>query len=289
MNPLGVHALVWVGGWNPQQARHAVASTAAAGFDLIEIPVLDPASIDPALTRDLLAEHGLRAACSLGLTFDTDVSSEDAQTVQAGRDQLAAALKVTAGLGADHLGGVLYSALAKYGHPATSQGCRNAVDSLKSLADQAGAHGITLGLEVVNRYESNLLNTAEQALAFLDQIGADNVVVHLDTYHMNIEEPDFAAPVALCGDKLGYVHVGESNRGYLGTGTVDFTEFFAALGSVNYTGTVTFESFSSAVVHPSLSNTLGVWRNLWQDGADLAAHARGFMERGLQHSASATA
>ena len=281
MNPLGVHALVWVGGWSPDQARHAVAATAEAGFDLIEIPVLDPGSVDPSLTRDLLAEHGLRSSCSLGLDFQTDVSSEDPETVRRGRDLLAAALKVTAGIGADYLGGVVYSALAKYPGPPTAAGRRHAVQTLAWLADQAGEFGITVGLEVVNRYESNLINTAEQALALLDEIDADNLRVHLDTYHMNIEETDFAAPVALCGDKLGYVHVGESNRGYLGTGTIDFGQFFSALRSVGYNGTITFESFSSAVVHPSLSNTLAVWRDLWHDGADLAAHAHAFLRSGL--------
>jgi D-psicose/D-tagatose/L-ribulose 3-epimerase len=90
-----------------------------------------------------------------------------------------------------------------------------------------------------------------------------------------------AAPVALCGQRFGYVHVGESHRGYLGTGTVNFAEFFAALCAAGYTGTITFESFSSAVVHPTLSNTLAVWRNLWQDGADLASHARKFIAAGL--------
>ena len=73
------------------------------------------------------------------------------------------------------------------------------------------------------------------------------------------------------------MHVGESHRGYLGTGTIDFPEFFSALRTSGYQGPVTFESFSSAVVHPELSNTLAVWRNLWSDGADLAQHAYDFM------------
>jgi D-psicose/D-tagatose/L-ribulose 3-epimerase len=281
MNLVGVHALVWTGGWGPAEARYAIASTAQAGFDLIEIPVLDPASIDPGMTRGLLAEHGLRAACSLGLGFDTDVSSENLDTVRRGQDLLASAVTLTASLGADYLGGVFYSALGKYGAPATAAGRRNAVESLRRLAAQAAALDVTLGLEIVNRYESNLINTAEQALTLIDEIGADNIVVHLDTYHMNIEEASFAAPVALCGERLGYVHVGESNRGYLGTGTVNFAEFFTALRTAGYTGTITFESFSPAVVHPTLSNTLAVWRSLWQDGADLASHARKFIADGL--------
>jgi D-psicose/D-tagatose/L-ribulose 3-epimerase len=281
VNTLGVHALVWVGGWNEADARRAVEATAAAGFDLLEIPVLDPATVDAGLTRKLLEEHRLQSACSLGLRFDADISSSDPDIARRGRELLAGALGVTRDLGASHLTGVLYSALGKYPGPATPKGRRHCVESLAWLAERAAADGITLGVEVVNRYESNLLNTAEQALAIIDEVGAANLVVHLDTYHMNIEERDFATPVELCGPRLGYVHVGESNRGYLGTGTVDFGQFFTALRTVGYEGVITFESFSSAVVSPTLSNTLAVWRNLWDDGEDLARAARRFVLDGL--------
>lgn len=155
---------------------------------------------------------------------------------------LAAALDVTRELGASHLTGVIYSALGKYPGPATPQGGRHRVESLAWLADRAAADGVTLGVEVVNRYESNLLNTAEQALALLDEVGADNLVVHLDTYHMNIEERDFATPVERCGERLGDVHVGEGNCGYLDTGTIDFEQFFAALRGVGYQGVITFQT-----------------------------------------------
>ncbi|MDQ1607183.1 MAG: D-psicose/D-tagatose/L-ribulose 3-epimerase, partial [Microbacteriaceae bacterium] len=118
-------------------------------------------------------------------------------------------------------------------------------------------------------------------LVFIDEIGHDNVSVHLDTYHMNIEEAGLLAPVLDVGGRLGYVHIGESHRGYLGSGTVDFGSFFRGLGRIGYDGPVVFESFSSAVVNANLSNTLGIWRNLWQDSADLAAHANTFIRNQL--------
>jgi D-psicose/D-tagatose/L-ribulose 3-epimerase len=98
---------------------------------------------------------------------------------------------------------------------------------------------------------------------------------------MNIEENGLVEPVQQAGPRLGYLHIGESHRGYLGTGNVDFRSLFAAVRDSGYAGPVTFESFSSAVVHPSLSNVLGVWRNLWEDSRDLAAHAHAFMAEGL--------
>lgn len=281
MNALGVHALVWAGDLSPESTRHVLSQTRAAGYDLAELSLHGPKLMDLALTRDLLQEHGLRVGCSRGLTFEADVSSEDPAVVARGVAMLEEGVDITHRIGGSYFGGILYGAMAKYGHPCTPRGRAHAIESVRRIADFAGERGVTLGLEVVNRYESNLLNTATQALRMIDEIGRPNVVVHLDTYHMNIEEVDFTQPVLACGSKLGYVHIGESHRGYLGSGNVDFTQFFKALAQVGYSGVVTFESFSSAVVNEQLSNALGIWRNLWSDGMDLAVHAREFMTRGL--------
>jgi D-psicose/D-tagatose/L-ribulose 3-epimerase len=206
--------------------------------------------------------------------------------VQAGERLLRQAADVVRDLGGDYLCGVIYCNLGKYAGPPTARGRANSVQAIQRLADHAAASGISLGIEVVNRYESNLFNTARQALAFLDEVDRSNVYVHLDTYHMNIEEPDMVSPVLRCADRLGYVHVGESHRGYLGSGSVDYAGFFRALAQVGYTGTITFESFSSTVVSPVLSNMLAIWRNLWEDSGDLARHARSFIDDQLRAVAS---
>lgn len=280
-NPLGIHALVWAGGWSPEEAELAISSTARAGFDLIEIPALDPSRIDVASTRTMLERHGLQAGVSLGLAPDTDINSEDVAMVDRGREVLMRALEVSSGVGSTYLGGVIFGAMTKYSGPTTERSRANSVSVIKELAQEAKGSGTTIGLEFVNRYESNLLNTAQQTLDYLDLVGEDNVVVHADVYHMNIEESDFRTPILACGDRLGYVHVGESHRGYLGTGSINFPEFFGALKEVGYAGPITFESFSSAVVDPLLSNTLAIWRNLWSDSDDLAAQAHAFITAGL--------
>ncbi|MEJ2632413.1 MAG: sugar phosphate isomerase/epimerase [Acidihalobacter sp.] len=285
-NRLGIHALVWTGGWNAQQCRKAVMRTAECGYDLIEIPLLNPASVDVAMTRRVLDEAGLSATCSLGLGADTDISSENPEVAARGERLLNEALSVARDVGAGYLGGVIFGALHKYSQPISVRGRNNALEVLRRLADRARASDMVLGLEVVNRYESNMLNTAEQALEFLDDLGETGVGVHLDTYHMNIEEADFIEPVRLCGERLCYVHVGESHRGYLGAGTVDFEGFFGALREIGYSGTITFESFSSAVVDPVLSNTLAIWRDPWRDSVDLAQQARAFVLDRLRIPAS---
>jgi D-psicose/D-tagatose/L-ribulose 3-epimerase len=291
-NPLGIHAAVFAGGWSPRERRAAAARARKAGYDVLEIPALDPAAIDIADTRAVLEDHGLAGVCSLGLDFDADISNPDPDVAARGEARLLAALDVAAGLGrgakagggvlgGGFLGGVIYSALGKYDRPMDPRGRDSMVTILRRLAARAADHGVTLGLEAVNRYESNAINTCARAVQVIEDIGAGNVVVHLDVYHANIEEASIAQAVADCGDHLGYVHVGESHRGYLGSGSADLDGLFRALLETGYSGTVTFESFSRAVVSADLSDRLGVWRDLWEDGDDLAAHAHAYMSARL--------
>ena len=274
----GGHALVWAGDWSPAGARAAISGAARAGYDYVEVALLDPWSVDTAMTKDLLTEYGVRAHASLGLSFETDVTSTNPAVVAKGDELLRKATDVLHALGGTELCGVLYSALGKYPGPASKESYANSVSAMQRLGDYAADKGITVSLEVVNRYETNIMNTGLEGLAFLDQVNRSNVLLHLDTYHMNIEEDGMEKSVLAAGDRLGFVHIGESHRGYLGTGNVDFDTFFKALKKINYQGPITFESFSSAVVDKALSNALCVWRNLWSDSDDLASTALKFMK-----------
>lgn len=289
-NRLGLHALVWTGEWTPPAVETACAGTAETGFEILEVPLLAPEEVDVEMTAATLARHDLTATCSLGLDFDTDISSTDPEVVERGAALLRQAVDVTAGLGANYLGGPIYSAMAKYTSAPTDAGRSNAVEVLRDVAAEGARHGIQIGLEPVNRYESNLVNTVGQALDMIQDIGADNVVVHLDTYHANIEEHDLAAAItaAAAAGRLGYVHVGESHRGYLGTGSVDWTTCFDTLREVAYDGPIVFESFSSQVVSARFAAALGVWRDLFTDSRDLASHAHQFLQHQLSQRAEDT-
>jgi D-psicose/D-tagatose/L-ribulose 3-epimerase len=274
----GGHALVWAGDWSAEGARAAISGAARSGYDYVEIALLDPWKVDTAMTRDLLAEYGVRAHASLGLSPTTDVTSTDASIIAKGDELLRKATDVLHDLGGTELCGVLYCSLQKYPGPASRENRANSVAAMQRLSDYAADKGINVNFEVVNRYETNIMNTGIEGLAFLDEVNRPNTFIHLDTYHMNIEEDGMEKSVIAAGDKLGFVHIGESHRGYLGSGNVDFDTFFAALKKINYKGPITFESFSSAVVDPALSNALCVWRNLWSDSDDLASTALSFMK-----------
>lgn len=281
-NPVGIHALVWTGDTSRQSIELAAQHSLEAGFDLLELSLHDLASLDTQHARGVFERSGLKVACSRGLAPDADVSSENPATVRRGAELLMASLTATAGLGAKVLTGALYSAFGKASRPVSAKGRANAVAVLKDLAKEAAAVDVVLGLEVCNRYETSVINTARGALTLADAIGADNVMIHLDTYHMNIEEDDLVRPLHDVGDRLGYVHIGENHRGVLGSGHIDFTGFFHALDDIGFAGPITFETFSSAIVAEGLSHDLAIWRNLWTDGTAVARQARAFIAAQLE-------
>jgi len=276
-SPIGCHGLVWTGNFDAAGIVSSIEKTKAAGFDLIEFPMMDPFTFDSAIARTALEAAGLAATASLGLPEHADISSDDPAVVAAGVELLQASLERTAEMGGTVMCGVLYGSMRKHMAPLSERGRANSIEAISRLADQAETLGVRLSLEVVNRYESNVFNTGREALRFLTAVDRNIVSVHLDTYHMNIEESDLFQPFLDTSAQLGYVHIGESHRGYLGTGSVDFNSAFRALHRIGYTGPIVFESFSSAVVSPTLSNTLGIWRNLWTDSEDLGAHANRFI------------
>jgi len=286
-NPLGIHAGVWVGDWTEASARYAIESSAQAGYDLIEIPAVDPRSTDVEHTVRLLASNGIDAVVSLALDATTDINTEDAAVSARGEELLSRTVDFARDIGARYIGGVTYSAMVKYTHPATAASRQNSLAVLRRIAAKAQASGITIGVEYVNRYESNLLNTAAETVCFIEELGADNVALHLDTFHANSEELSLADAVRDAGALLGYIHASESHRGHLGTGILDFPGLFRQLALSGYTGPITFESFSS-VIHPrETANTIGIWRDPWTDPAVAAGNAHAFL--GAQLAAAALA
>ena len=283
MDKLGIHAFVWTGSSREKDLEAATLRAKECGYSLIEFPRLDPGKFSVASFAKRLRELEMKVAVTMGLSPDADVSSEDPAVVKRGEAALDEAVAVTRDLGGTKLGGIIYSAHAKYRSMPTRKGWENSAGVLGRVAERAKAAGVALELELVNRFETNLLNTTAQGLAFIRDTGSDNVFLHLDTFHMNIDEPDLAMAIRMAGKKLGYFHVGESNRGYLGSGTNDFGAIFDALVAIGYDDYVTFESFSSEVVDRDLSITCAIWRNPWGDGDNvkLAKHARGFIESKL--------
>lgn len=282
MSKIGVHSFVWSAGSSQGELEKALENTHQLGYKLIEFSYLDPRQVDVKWLSRRLGELGLDVAISMGLPPEGDISSADPAIVTHGVDILDRAVALVRDLGGTKLAGILSSAHGKQEHSLSRKGWDTSVAALSKVAERAKAAGVTLNLEIVNRFESNMLNTAAQGMAYIRDTGASNVLLHLDTFHMNIEEADVGLAIRHAADKIGYLHIGESHRGYLGTGTIDFPAIFDALTAIGWDDYVTFESFSTTIVDKDLSLKTAIWRNLWDDNVALARHAHRFIELGLE-------
>jgi D-psicose/D-tagatose/L-ribulose 3-epimerase len=256
----GAHALIWAGEWTREGAGRVISRAAEAGLDFVEIPLLDPSSIDVEHTRSLLEDYALGCSCSLGLPQEFHLPSNP----EGARHFLDRAVEAAAALGSPLLTGPLYTHVGTLsGRPPEPEELETVSRVLKGTARSAAEYGVEIGIEAINRYETYLVNLASQASELLDRIDEPNVFVHLDTYHMNIEEKGFYAPITGLGSRLGYIHLSESDRGTPGTANVDWDEVFRGLKDVDYGGALALESFSAA--NETLMGATALWRDVVGD------------------------
>lgn len=255
MPRLGLHSLAFTPLWNPGDADRLLPPLTAHGVTVIETPLLDPKNYDSLGTRRAAERNNVEIVCSLGLPAEIDIVQRPAEAVE----YLAFALQVARDAGAGSLSGVTYGTIGKTsGAPATEQESDAICRLVERVAQKARDLNMRLGLEPCNRYETHLLNTARQTAEIIERVGAENVFIHLDTYHMNIEEAGMEAGFADAGEHLGYVHLSESNRGVPGRGTLDWDATFKGLSEVGFQGTMTLESF--VYLAPEIAAGLAVWR-----------------------------
>lgn len=279
MRRLGIHSFVWTNGQTQDGLEMALEKSAEHGYRMIEFAYLRPELFNLDRLAKKAQDLDVEIVVTMGLPADADVSSENQAAVAKGAQLLSNAVKAVRDIGGIRLGGILFSMHGKYDTMPTRAGWMNSAEAVAATADVANDCGVQIVLEVVNRFESNLLNTTAQGLQFLKDTGRDDVFLHLDTFHMNIEEADPAGAIRMAGEKVAYFHFNENYRGYLGTGTINFPPIFDALVDINYDRDIVFESFSSKIVDESLSRVCGIWRDTWDDNNPLAAHARLFIEQ----------
>lgn len=274
---LGIHAMAWTPHWS-DDSLPLIDRVADLGLDFIEIPLMGIDDVHPGPIRVRLDGAGIDVVTSTVLSESTDITSPDPAVRAAGLAYLRRCVEVTAELGAPQFSGVIYGMHGK--RPRERPGRQEwewSAECLARLAEYAAEAGITLGLEPVNRYESPLINTCEQALRLAEMIGAANIKIHLDTYHMNIEEKSWRDPVALAGERLCHFHLCENDRGIPGSGLVDWEELFGALGKLHYKGYAGLESFVD-VSGDMVAGTC-VWRDLAPSGDVLVNEGTAFLRR----------
>jgi D-psicose/D-tagatose/L-ribulose 3-epimerase len=254
------HAYAWTSSWSNDDLG-MLARARDLGLDYVEIPLMEPDAVDAAAIRAAAAQADIGIVTSIAVTDHADPSSEDERIRAAATTLLNRCVDLTAEMGSILFSGVIYSAIGRRLDRSPDEGdyARSAA-VLKDVARRAAAHGITIAIEPVNRYETFLVNTAAQALELVRMIDEPNVAVHLDTFHMNIEEDDFHDAVASVTGELAHFHLVESHMGMLGHGTVDWDGVFRALAEADYRGIVGFESFSD--INAAIRAGTPIWRDL---------------------------
>lgn len=281
---LGIHAYAWCSQWS-NETLGLIDRVKRLGLDFIEIPLMCLDTLDASAVRTRLLETGLDACTSTVLLGDTDISSDDPAIRARGIAYLKDCVRATHAIGATSFSGVIYAQHVKpeARRPSRATWERSAA-ALREVADLADGLGVTLGIEPVNRYESHLVNTCAQARHLKALIDRSNVLIHLDTYHMNIEEKSFYEATKLAGDDLVHYHLCENDRGIPGTGLVDWDGIFRALAEMRYTGYAALESFVDCTDN---MNTW-VWRQLAPDGDTLVREGVAFI-RSMQQRYGLTA
>lgn len=251
----GVHTAMWAMEWNREAAEFAIPEAVKHKIDFLEITMLDPEGVDADHTRSLLEKNEVECVCSLGLPLDKLPTNNP----EGALEFLTMALDKSHAIGAKAMSGVIYGGIGQRTGVAPTQ---DEIDATARVVEKAAAYaaklGMGYGLEAVNRYENHILNTSEQGIALIERIGAPNVFLHLDTYHMNIEEKGIANGILKAREHLGYIHLSASDRGTPGCDTVAWDEVFAALAAIGFKGGMAMESFIT--VPPQVASALSVWR-----------------------------
>jgi D-psicose/D-tagatose/L-ribulose 3-epimerase len=277
MAKLGLHTFAAAPKWDLAAMRTLLPKFAAHKVRALEIPLLDPAEIDVAATRALVEETGIEPVCSLGLPGGIDVIADP----EAGLAFLEPAFEVASGVGAFALAGVTYGTIGRIsGAPRTQREFDGTARFIDKAAKGAARHGLRLGIEPCNRYETHIMNTGADGRAYCEAVGAENVFIHLDTYHMNIEERSYAQGIRDCGEFLGYVHLSESNRGAPGMGTIGWEEVYRTLVEVGFDGITTLESMNH--VHPAIASALAIWHPVAANPDDVIDMGLPFLHRAAE-------
>lgn len=244
----GIYYSYWETAWKADFIPY-VKKVKELGFDILEVACHHFLDMDDDYLLRLKAEaeaQGIILTGGYGPDAAHNISSADPAISKAAIDKYEATFKKMYLTGVKKLGGGLYSYWpADYSKPIDKAGdLKRSIENMRIVADMAAAYDITLGMEVLNRFEGYLLNTCEEAVDYIDRVGRDNVKIMLDTFHMNIEEDSFVDAIRLAGDKLGHLHVGEANRRppFAG-GRMPWEEIGKALHEIGYTGDVVMEPF----------------------------------------------
>ena len=276
MREIGVNTWVWTSPLTDADVAAMLRRIAGMGFDAVELPLENPGDLTVEVVRDALEETRLTPYVVGAMAPGRDLV--DAAHVAATQDYLRACIDFAAGVGATSVCGPFYSATGRVWRMDADQratayaGVRT---HLEPVVEHALGQGVRLGIEPLNRYETSLVNTVEQALTAFEPLLGDGLGLALDTYHLNIEERSSADAVRTAGPHLAHVQVCGSDRGAPGGDQTDWPALVAALDEVGYGGPLNIESFTAD--NASIATAASIWRPLAPTQEDLARDGLAFL------------
>jgi D-psicose/D-tagatose/L-ribulose 3-epimerase len=258
----------------------------AMGFDSVEIPILSVDVKKLSAVARTLDGIGLARTGATCLTPEHNLISEDRRQRSAGVAHLKNVIDACQAMKIPLLIGPFYAALGLFsGKPATKQEWAWAVEGLREAAEHAAGAGVTLAIEYLNRFEIYLLNCAADAARFVREVDHPNLRMMYDTFHANIEEKRITEALDACREVMVHVHISENDRSTPGKGGVNWTETWAALKRINYTGMLVIEAFGQGL--PGLAAATKIWRRMFQDEEQLAREGLAFMKQSWENSSPA--
>lgn len=250
----------------------------AAGFDGIELPLIEPEQTRDAEVRLALERNGLEPTFCSVLPAGLNPISDDARVRERTRQHYQACIETAAEMGGNLIAGPLYAPVGYLpGRRRTEDEWKRAVECFQQLGPALDQYGVTLAIEPLNRYETYFLNTTADAARLCREVAHRRVGILFDTYHANIEEKMLPEAIAEAGPYLRHFHSCENDRGVPGTGHIDWPAIFDTLRKMNYDGWLTIESFGFSL--GTLSAAASVWRDLAPTAETIAFEGLKFLRR----------
>jgi D-psicose/D-tagatose/L-ribulose 3-epimerase len=291
MNPIGIHFGYWTQYWDVDQLPF-VAKARQAGFDVLEVRAQKIARMSKAeldALKGAAADAGLELTYSIGMTNDMDMVSEDASVRKNGVTLLQDLCRNMKHMGGKIMAGINYSSWPRKLLPGEDKRAATdrAIEGVREAVKAAEDCGVIFCLEVVNRFEHFIMNTAAEGIAFAKRVESPNCKILLDTFHMNIEEDSFRDSILESKGWLGHFHLGETNRRPPGFGRMPWPEIFGALREIDYQGAVVMEPF--LVPGGEVGRDISVYRDLLanDDLDDLVTRSVDFVRSEQEKSAKA--
>jgi len=274
----GANSFIWVSPLTTQ-SLDLLDKVHVMGFDIFELAIEDQRLIDLPTVRDRLKRLGLGCSVCGAFGSQRDLSHESSLVRANALKYINGLVDVARILGAPVVAGPMYSATGKARLlPPEERRAerRRAAAGLRQAASYANERSVKLAIEPLNRFETDMINTTAQGLELIEEVGAPNLGLHLDTFHMHLEEKDSAAAIRLAGPRLFHFHASENDRGVPGSGQVHWPEVAAALKAIDYQGAVVIESFTPQL--EEIARAVCLWRPVAPDQDTIAREGLAFLQ-----------